>query len=52
MFEAINYLLFDKNKDELDSEILASFVPYMTARFLSFYDKSQVNYVNETLNVY
>lgn len=52
MFEAINYLLFDKNKEELDSEIMGSFVPYMTTRFLSFYDKSQVNYVNETLNVY
>lgn len=52
MFEAINYLLFQKNKEELDNEILSSFVPYMVARYLSFYDKDYVNYVNDTLNTY
>lgn len=52
MFEAINYLLFDKNKEELDNEILSSFVPYMTVRFLSFYDPAYVGYVNDTLNTY
>lgn len=52
MFDAINYLLFEKNKDELDSEIMASFVPYMTVRFLSFYDPAYVGYVNDTLNTY
>jgi hypothetical protein len=52
MFEAINYLMFDKSKDELDSEIMSSFVPYMTVRFFSFYDPGYVVYANDTLNTY
>lgn len=52
MFDAINHLLYKKGSEELDSEIMSSFVPYMVTRYLSFYDKDYVNYVNETLNQY
>lgn len=52
MFDGINYLLFEKNKTELDNEVLAGFVPYMVGRYLSFYDKAYVEYVNDTLNTY
>lgn len=52
MFETVNYLLFQKNKNELDNEILEGFVPYMVGRYLSFYDKNYVEYVNDTINTY
>ncbi len=52
MFETINHLLFKKGSEELDSDLMASFVPYMVNRYLSFYAKDYVNYANETLNQY
>lgn len=52
MFEAINYILHEKNLEDLDNDIMASFVPYMVARYFSFYDSKYVNYVNDTINSY
>lgn len=52
MFDTIDYLLFRKNKPELDNELLTGFVPYMVTRYLSFYDKNVVGYANDTLNRY
>lgn len=52
MFKAINYILFEKNKKELDNEILSEFVPHMVSRYLSFYDKEYVSYINDTINTY
>jgi len=51
MFNTINYLLFQKRK-ELDSELLEEFTPYMVARYMSFYDKNLLTYVNDTINRY
>lgn len=44
-------MLFDK-KSEMTNELLEEFSPYMTTRYLSFYDKDLLKYANETLNVY
>jgi hypothetical protein len=52
MFDTINHLLFKKGSEELDSELMASFVPYMVSRYLSFYDKDYAVYANETINQY
>lgn len=52
MFNTIDYLLFEKDKHELDNELLANFTPYMVARYLSFYDSSLIGYTNDTLNTY
>lgn len=51
MFNTVNYLLFQKRKD-LDGELLEEFSPYMVARYLSFYDKNLLTYVNDTINLY
>ncbi len=53
MFAAINYLLFEKNKTELDDELLEEFNPYMVSRYLSFCNSGALSdYTNETLNMY
>lgn len=52
LFDTINYLLFEKKKEDLDNEILEYFQPYMVSRYLSFSDKNFVEYTNETLNIY
>ena len=53
LFDTINYLLYKKDKNELDSELLEYFDPYMVSRYLSFYDKGTLaDYANDTLNVY
>ena len=53
MFEAINYILHEKNKKELDVEVFQSFNPFMTSRVFSYYDSGKYcNYINDTLNVY
>lgn len=51
MFNTVNYLLFQKRK-ELDNELLSEFSPYMVSRYMSFYDKDCLNYVNDTVNIY
>jgi hypothetical protein len=53
LFDTINYLLYKKDKNELDNELLEFFDPYMVSRYLSFYDKgSLADYSNDTLNIY
>lgn len=53
MFEAINYLLHEKNKEELEVDILQSFVPFLTSRVFSYYESGKYcNYINDTLNIY
>lgn len=52
MFDTINHLLFKKGSEELDSDLMATFVPYMVTRYLSFYDKDCAIYANETTNQY
>ena len=52
-FKTINYLLFEKQQPELDSELLEEFVPFLTTKSFSFIGKGQfVDYINDTLNVY
>lgn len=51
MFNAINHIFFDKNK-EMTNELLGEFTPYMVTRYLSFYDDDLLNYANETVNKY
>jgi hypothetical protein len=52
IFEIINKLFFQKKEsfEDLDSESLQSFQPFMINRWLSFYDKTQAVFVNETIN--
>jgi hypothetical protein len=53
MFTTINYLFHEKNKSELDSELIQNFNPYITRKAFSFYDSGKYcNYINETLNTY
>ena len=53
MFKTINYLLHEKNKPELDVELLANFNPFITIKSFSYYDNGRYcNYINDTLNLY
>lgn len=53
MFRAINYLLYEKNKKELDVEILDSFNPFFVTKAFSFYAGGEYcDYINDTLNKY
>lgn len=53
MFKAVNYLLYEKNKDGLDVELLESFNHLITMRTFSYYDSgTYCNFINDTLNVY
>ncbi len=53
MFDAVNYLLYEKNKSDLDHDILQEFNPFITTKVFSFYDSGKYcNYINDTLNVY
>jgi len=53
MFEAVNYLLHEKNKTELDADLIQEFNPHITTKTFSFYDSGKYcNYINDTLNVY
>ena len=53
MFETINYLLYEKNKPELDPDLLQEFNPRITSKVFSYYDSGKYsNFVNDTLNVY
>jgi len=51
MFKSINHMLFE-DKKEITNELISEFSPYMTTRYLSFYDKDLLKYANDTLNVY
>jgi hypothetical protein len=51
MFNTINHLLFEKEQ-EITSELLEEFSPYMTTRYLSFYSPELLQYANNTLNKY
>jgi len=44
-------MLFE-DKKEITNELISEFSPYMTTRYLSFYDKDLLKYANDTLNVY
>lgn len=51
-FDLLRKLVFSKktNAEDLDYEGLQAFVPYMLNRWISFYDKPQAVFVNETFN--
>lgn len=51
-FDILSYLFYkNKPKDrDLVEEDIQQFTPYMVNRWLSFYDKAQCVFVNETLN--
>jgi hypothetical protein len=51
-FDLLRKLIFSKktNAEDLDYEGLQAFVPYMLNRWISFYDKSQAVFINETFN--
>jgi hypothetical protein len=53
MFTTINYLLYKKDKSELDPDLLEEFNPYLTNKVFSFYDSGKYsNFINDTLNQY
>lgn len=54
IFEIINQLLFNRKAscEELDHESLNNFQPFLINRWMSFYNKAQAAFVNETLNRY
>jgi hypothetical protein len=53
MFDAINYLLHEKNKSELDPDLLQEFNPFFTSKVFSYYDSGKYSgYINDTLNIY
>lgn len=54
IFDIINLLLFSKRTDfeELDQESLNTFQPFLLNRWMSFYNKTQATFINETLNKY
>ena len=49
-FKAVNYILFEKDKKELDFSVLEKFSSYLVRRYFSFYDSSYVLYINDTIN--
>lgn len=51
-FDLLRKLIFSKKTiaEDLDSEGLQQFVPYMLNRWVSFYDKPQAVFINETFN--
>jgi hypothetical protein len=49
LFDTIKSVLFTKKVDDY-SETYQTFTPYMINRYLSFYDKAQATFVNETFN--
>jgi hypothetical protein len=53
MFDTINYLLHEKNKPDLDPDLLQEFNPYFTSKVFSYYDSGKYSgYINDTLNLY
>ena len=52
-FKTVTYLLFEKQKPELDSELLEEFDAYLTTKSFSFVnDGAYVDFVNDTINIY
>lgn len=51
-FEILKALFFtkSKNSEEVNSDSLVQFSPFMVNRWLSFYDNNKTIFVNETLN--
>ena len=50
-FDILRSLLFaKKTAEDLCSEGLQQFTPYMVNRWISFYDNSKTIFINETLN--
>lgn len=51
-FDLIRSLLFNKKLrvEDVDSESLQHFLPFMINRWLSFYDRNAAVFTNETLN--
>jgi len=53
MFTTIDYLMYKKNKQDLDADLLANFVPFITTKTFSYYNGgTYCDYINDTLNVY
>ena len=53
IFEILNNLLFRRKNtacEDLDHDSLQNFQPFLINRWISFYDKQQAVFVNETLN--
>ena len=52
-FNTVNYLLFSKREEEINSDLFSEFNPYFTTKTFSFYKKgAMVDYINDTLNRY
>jgi hypothetical protein len=52
-FDTINYIFYDKKKDNLNTDIIMDFNPFITQKSFSFYDGGKyANYINDTTNVY
>jgi hypothetical protein len=51
-FDILSYLFYKNKPKNLDlvEEDIQQFTPFMVARWLSFYDRVQCVFVNETLN--
>ena len=53
IFNTVDYLMFEKNKSELDPDLLEAFHPFITTKWFSFYDSGKYcGYINDTLNMY
>lgn len=53
MFNTINYLFHEKDRTELDVELLENFNPFITTKAFSYYESgAYCNFINDTLNVY
>jgi hypothetical protein len=53
-FQILNKIFFNKKNhtEQANIEDINEFSPYMTNRWLSFYDKTIINFVNDYLNKY
>ena len=52
LFDTVNYLLYNKNKKDLDSELLEYFDPFITMKMASFYNEASAIWTNDHLNIY
>lgn len=52
-FQTVEYFLFGKQKQELDSEFLSEFSPFLVTKSFSFFnDGVFCDYINDSLNLY
>jgi hypothetical protein len=51
-FDLLRKLIFSRKTiaEDLDHDSLQAFTPFMVNRWVSFYDRNQANFINETLN--